>query len=154
MIYQDLPSAVWHISRCFITCLFCFFFSPFFSSRHPHAFSFSLSLVVGHFPIECLEDHEVTQLLRCFSSDYPQTRNICLDGAMAHHLQQCYYHLRLFKNWLISGQDDLECLYGTARLTLCPLLIWQGQFYCLLYGMLSALRNNSKLRYSFRQLPF
>lgn len=125
------------------------FISP--SSR----FSFSLSLVVGHFPVECLEDHEVTQLLRCFSSDYPQTRNIGLDGAMAHHLHQCSYHLRLFKNWLTSGQDDLECLYGTARLTLCPLLLWQGQFYCLLYGMLYALRNNSKqLHYSFRQLPF
>ncbi|XP_040198447.1 inositol hexakisphosphate and diphosphoinositol-pentakisphosphate kinase 1 isoform X3 [Rana temporaria] len=69
---------------------------------------------------ECLEDHEVTQLLRCFSSDYPQTRNICLDGAMAHHLQQCSYHLRLFKNWLISGQDDLECLYGFEGCSMVP----------------------------------
>ncbi|XP_072258589.1 inositol hexakisphosphate and diphosphoinositol-pentakisphosphate kinase 1 isoform X3 [Pyxicephalus adspersus] len=69
---------------------------------------------------ECLEDHEVTQLLRRFSSDYPQTRNICLDGAMAHHLHQCYYHLRLFKNWLISGQDDLECLYGFEGCSMVP----------------------------------
>ncbi|XP_072258592.1 inositol hexakisphosphate and diphosphoinositol-pentakisphosphate kinase 1 isoform X6 [Pyxicephalus adspersus] len=70
--------------------------------------------------LECLEDHEVTQLLRRFSSDYPQTRNICLDGAMAHHLHQCYYHLRLFKNWLISGQDDLECLYGFEGCSMVP----------------------------------
>ncbi|XP_077329481.1 inositol hexakisphosphate and diphosphoinositol-pentakisphosphate kinase 1 isoform X16 [Lithobates pipiens] len=70
--------------------------------------------------LECLEDHEVTQLLRCFSSDYPQTRNICLDGAMAHHLHQCSYHLRLFKNWLTSGQDDLECLYGFEGCSMVP----------------------------------
>ncbi|KAG9489223.1 hypothetical protein GDO78_005298 [Eleutherodactylus coqui] len=69
---------------------------------------------------ECLEDHEVAQLLRSFSSDYPQSRNICLDGAMAHHLHQCYYHLRLFKNWLISGQDDLECLYGFEGCSMVP----------------------------------
>ncbi|XP_073474643.1 inositol hexakisphosphate and diphosphoinositol-pentakisphosphate kinase 1 isoform X7 [Aquarana catesbeiana] len=69
---------------------------------------------------ECLEDHEVTQLLRCFSSDYPQTRNIGLDGAMAHHLHQCSYHLRLFKNWLTSGQDDLECLYGFEGCSMVP----------------------------------
>ncbi|KAM9313157.1 inositol hexakisphosphate and diphosphoinositol-pentakisphosphate kinase 1 [Gastrophryne carolinensis] len=69
---------------------------------------------------ECLEDHEVAQLLRRFSSDYPQSRNIYLDGAMAHHLHQCYYHLRLFKNWLISGQDDLECLYGFEGCSMVP----------------------------------
>ncbi|XP_075063966.1 inositol hexakisphosphate and diphosphoinositol-pentakisphosphate kinase 1 isoform X6 [Mixophyes fleayi] len=70
--------------------------------------------------LECLEDHEVAQLLRRFSSDYPQSRNIYLDGAMAHHLHQCYYHLRLFKNWLISGQDDLECLYGFEGCSMVP----------------------------------
>ncbi|XP_040270027.1 inositol hexakisphosphate and diphosphoinositol-pentakisphosphate kinase 1 isoform X2 [Bufo bufo] len=69
---------------------------------------------------ECLEDHEVAQLLRSFSSDYPQSRNIFLDGAMAHHLHQCNYHLRLFKNWLISGQDDLECLYGFEGCSMVP----------------------------------
>ncbi|XP_073424691.1 inositol hexakisphosphate and diphosphoinositol-pentakisphosphate kinase 1 isoform X2 [Dendrobates tinctorius] len=69
---------------------------------------------------ECLEDHEVAQLLRHFSSEYPQSRNICLDGAMAQHLHQCYYHLRLFKNWLISGQDDLECLYGFEGCSMVP----------------------------------
>ncbi|KAM4038217.1 inositol hexakisphosphate and diphosphoinositol-pentakisphosphate kinase 1 isoform 5-T6 [Anomaloglossus baeobatrachus] len=70
--------------------------------------------------LECLEDHEVAQLLRHFSSEYPQSRNIYLDGAMAHHLHQCYYHLRLFKNWLISGQDDLECLYGFEGCSMVP----------------------------------
>ncbi|XP_072004479.1 inositol hexakisphosphate and diphosphoinositol-pentakisphosphate kinase 1 isoform X5 [Engystomops pustulosus] len=70
--------------------------------------------------LECLEDHEVAQLLRRFSSDYPQSRNVCLDGAMAHHLHQCSYHLRLFKNWLISGQDDLECLYGFEGCSMVP----------------------------------
>ncbi|XP_041444199.1 inositol hexakisphosphate and diphosphoinositol-pentakisphosphate kinase 1 isoform X2 [Xenopus laevis] len=69
---------------------------------------------------ECLEDHEVTQLLRCFSCDCSQSRNICLDQAMAHHLHQCYYHLRLFKNWLISGQEDLECLYGFEGCSMVP----------------------------------
>ncbi|XP_063781961.1 inositol hexakisphosphate and diphosphoinositol-pentakisphosphate kinase 1 isoform X4 [Pseudophryne corroboree] len=69
---------------------------------------------------ECLEDHEVAQLLRHFSSEYPQSRNICLDGALAHHLHQCYYHLRLFKNWLISGQDDMECLYGFEGCSMVP----------------------------------
>uniref|UniRef100_A0A8B9Z3L8 Uncharacterized protein n=1 Tax=Buteo japonicus TaxID=224669 RepID=A0A8B9Z3L8_9AVES len=61
------------------------------------------------------EHHHVAQLLRRFSSDYATSRNISLDATLAHHLQQCSYHLRLFRSWLISGQDDLECLYGTAR---------------------------------------
>ncbi|XP_041442750.1 inositol hexakisphosphate and diphosphoinositol-pentakisphosphate kinase 2 isoform X3 [Xenopus laevis] len=69
---------------------------------------------------ECLEDHEVAQLLRRFSCDCAQSRNICLDRAMAHHLHQCYYHLRLFKNWLISGHDDLECLYGFEGCSMVP----------------------------------
>ncbi|XP_053317981.1 inositol hexakisphosphate and diphosphoinositol-pentakisphosphate kinase 1 isoform X2 [Spea bombifrons] len=69
---------------------------------------------------ECLEDQEVTQLLRRFSSEYPESRNVYLDGAMAHHLHQCYYHLRLFKNWLISGQDDMECLYGFEGCSMVP----------------------------------
>ncbi|XP_075431628.1 inositol hexakisphosphate and diphosphoinositol-pentakisphosphate kinase 1 isoform X3 [Ascaphus truei] len=69
---------------------------------------------------ECLEDLEVAQLLRSFSSEYPQARNICLDGAMAHHLHQCSYHLRLFKNWLVSGQDDLGCLYGFEGCSMVP----------------------------------
>uniref|UniRef100_A0A803XRY7 Uncharacterized protein n=1 Tax=Meleagris gallopavo TaxID=9103 RepID=A0A803XRY7_MELGA len=63
-------------------------------------------------------------LLRRFSSDYATSRNISLDATLAHHLQQCSYHLRLFRSWLISGQDDLECLYGTARCScLSPVLL-------------------------------
>ncbi|XP_063305030.1 inositol hexakisphosphate and diphosphoinositol-pentakisphosphate kinase 1 isoform X2 [Pelobates fuscus] len=71
---------------------------------------------------ECLEEKEVAQLLRRFSSEYPQTSNVCLDGAMAHHLRQCYYHLRLFRNWLISGQDDLDldCFYGFEGCSMVP----------------------------------
>ncbi|XP_063305029.1 inositol hexakisphosphate and diphosphoinositol-pentakisphosphate kinase 1 isoform X1 [Pelobates fuscus] len=72
--------------------------------------------------LECLEEKEVAQLLRRFSSEYPQTSNVCLDGAMAHHLRQCYYHLRLFRNWLISGQDDLDldCFYGFEGCSMVP----------------------------------
>uniref|UniRef100_A0A8C3XJY2 Uncharacterized protein n=1 Tax=Chelydra serpentina TaxID=8475 RepID=A0A8C3XJY2_CHESE len=65
--------------------------------------------------IYVLEHHRVAQLLCRFSSDYAMRRNISLDATLAHHLHQCSYHLRLFRSWLISGQDDLECLYGTAR---------------------------------------
>uniref|UniRef100_A0A8D0HFU8 Uncharacterized protein n=1 Tax=Sphenodon punctatus TaxID=8508 RepID=A0A8D0HFU8_SPHPU len=64
-------------------------------------------------------DVRVAQLLRHFSSDYSMSQNTSLDAALAHHLRQCSYHLRLFRNWLISGQGDLGCLYGTARLQPC-----------------------------------
>ncbi|KAK4821294.1 hypothetical protein QYF61_018043 [Mycteria americana] len=62
---------------------------------------------------DAFEHHHVAQLLRRFSSDYATSRNISLDATLAHHLQQCSYHLRLFRSWLTSGQDDLECLYGS-----------------------------------------
>lgn len=61
---------------------------------------------------EPLEEHHVAQLLRCFSTDLSLGRHLSLDGAQAHHLHQCSYHLRLFRNWLISGQDPLEYLHG------------------------------------------
>lgn len=61
---------------------------------------------------EPLEEHHVAQLLRRFSTDLSVGRHISLDSALAHHLHQCSYHLRLFRNWLISGQDPLEYLYG------------------------------------------
>lgn len=61
---------------------------------------------------EPLEEHHVAQLLRCFSTDHSLGRHLSLDGAQAHHLHQCSYHLRLFRNWLISGQDPLEYLHG------------------------------------------
>lgn len=78
----------------------------------------------GPFPPDVLEHQHVAQLLRRFSSDCATSRTICLDATLAHHLQQCSYHLRLFRSWLISGQDDLECLYGTARCScLCPVLL-------------------------------
>uniref|UniRef100_A0A8C8XL33 Uncharacterized protein n=1 Tax=Panthera leo TaxID=9689 RepID=A0A8C8XL33_PANLE len=63
---------------------------------------------------ELLDDqHPVVRLLRSFSSDCPGGRPVSLDATLAHHLHQCSYHLRLFRNWLRSGQDDPECLYGT-----------------------------------------
>lgn len=61
---------------------------------------------------EPLEQHHVAQLLRCFSTDLSLGRHLSLDGALAHHLHLCSYHLRLFRNWLISGQEPLESLHG------------------------------------------
>ncbi|KAM6058734.1 inositol hexakisphosphate and diphosphoinositol-pentakisphosphate kinase 1 isoform 4-T4 [Chlamydotis macqueenii] len=69
---------------------------------------------------DALEHHHVAQLLRRFSSDCATSRNISLDATLAHHLQQCSYHLRLFRSWLISGQDDLECLYGFEGCSMVP----------------------------------
>lgn len=81
--------------------------------------SMLLLLLLLHCPVlppssssEPLEEHHVAQLLRCFSTDLSLGCDLCLDGALAHHLHQCSYHLRLFRNWLISGQDPLEYLYG------------------------------------------
>ncbi|XP_074822827.1 inositol hexakisphosphate and diphosphoinositol-pentakisphosphate kinase 1 isoform X2 [Natator depressus] len=69
---------------------------------------------------DVLEHHRVAQLLCRFSSDYAMRRNISLDATLAHHLPQCSYHLRLFRSWLISGQDDLECLYGFEGCSMVP----------------------------------
>ncbi|XP_021097355.1 inositol hexakisphosphate and diphosphoinositol-pentakisphosphate kinase 1 isoform X3 [Heterocephalus glaber] len=70
---------------------------------------------------ELLDDqHPVVRLLRGFSSDCPGCRPVSLDAALAHHLHQCSYHLRLFRNWLHSGQDDPECLYGFEGCSMVP----------------------------------
>ncbi|XP_070765512.1 inositol hexakisphosphate and diphosphoinositol-pentakisphosphate kinase 2 [Enoplosus armatus] len=69
---------------------------------------------------EPLEEHHVAQLLRCFSTDLSLGRHLSLDGALAHHLHQCSYHLRLFRNWLISGQDPLEYLHGFEGCSMVP----------------------------------
>ncbi|KAM8781422.1 inositol hexakisphosphate and diphosphoinositol-pentakisphosphate kinase 1 isoform 9-T12 [Rhynchonycteris naso] len=54
--------------------------------------------------LELLDDqHPVVRLLRSFSSDCPGGRPVSLDATLAHHLHQCSYHLRLFRNWLRSG---------------------------------------------------
>uniref|UniRef100_A0A3B3WSK6 Uncharacterized protein n=1 Tax=Poecilia mexicana TaxID=48701 RepID=A0A3B3WSK6_9TELE len=63
-----------------------------------------------------VEEHHVAQLLRFLSTDLSSgRRQLSLDHALAHHLHQCSYHLRLFRNWLISGQDPLECLHGQPQ---------------------------------------
>ncbi|KAB1277689.1 Inositol hexakisphosphate and diphosphoinositol-pentakisphosphate kinase 1 [Camelus dromedarius] len=68
---------------------------------------------------ELLDDqHPVVRLLRSFSSDCTGGRPVSLDATLAHHLHQCSYHLRLFRNWLRSGRDDPECLYAEITLTL------------------------------------
>ncbi|XP_041034111.1 inositol hexakisphosphate and diphosphoinositol-pentakisphosphate kinase 2-like isoform X8 [Carcharodon carcharias] len=69
--------------------------------------------------LDLLDNHHVAQLLRRFSADNSFAQNLALDGALARHLHQCSYHIRLFKNWLISGQDDINCLYGIT----CTLLL-------------------------------
>ncbi|XP_029377847.1 inositol hexakisphosphate and diphosphoinositol-pentakisphosphate kinase 2 isoform X1 [Echeneis naucrates] len=37
---------------------------------------------------------------------------LAVDGATAHHLHHCPYHLRLFRTWLMSGQELPESLHG------------------------------------------
>uniref|UniRef100_A0A9J8BUT7 Inositol hexakisphosphate and diphosphoinositol-pentakisphosphate kinase n=1 Tax=Cyprinus carpio carpio TaxID=630221 RepID=A0A9J8BUT7_CYPCA len=70
--------------------------------------------------LEPLEEHQVAQLLRRFSTDPNIGYPFCVDSAFAHHLHQCSYHLRLFRNWLISGQDPLEYLYGFEGCSMVP----------------------------------
>ncbi|XP_078056052.1 inositol hexakisphosphate and diphosphoinositol-pentakisphosphate kinase 2 isoform X3 [Mustelus asterias] len=69
---------------------------------------------------DLLDNHHVAQLLRRFSADNSFAQNLALDGALARHLHQCSYHIRLFKNWLISGQDDINCLYGFEGCSMVP----------------------------------
>uniref|UniRef100_A0A8C2B3L9 Inositol hexakisphosphate and diphosphoinositol-pentakisphosphate kinase n=2 Tax=Cyprinus carpio TaxID=7962 RepID=A0A8C2B3L9_CYPCA len=69
---------------------------------------------------ETLQEHQVAQLLRRFSTDPNIGHPFCLDSAFAHHLHQCSYHLRLFRNWLISGQDPLDYLYGFEGCSMVP----------------------------------
>ncbi|XP_049448987.1 inositol hexakisphosphate and diphosphoinositol-pentakisphosphate kinase 2 isoform X9 [Epinephelus fuscoguttatus] len=70
--------------------------------------------------LEPMEEHRMAQLLRHFSNDPNLGRHLCLDGALAHHLHQCSYHLRLFRNWLISGQGPLEYLHGFEGCSMVP----------------------------------
>ncbi|XP_010764896.1 inositol hexakisphosphate and diphosphoinositol-pentakisphosphate kinase 1-like [Notothenia coriiceps] len=71
-------------------------------------------------PSEPLDEQRVAQLLRRFSTDLSLGRHLSLDGALAHHLHQCSYHLRLFRNWLISGQDPVEYLHGFEGCSMVP----------------------------------
>ncbi|XP_028971172.2 inositol hexakisphosphate and diphosphoinositol-pentakisphosphate kinase 2 isoform X5 [Esox lucius] len=72
---------------------------------------------------EPLDEHHVAQLLRRLSND--PALLFCpalpsLDRAMTQHLHQCPYHLRLLRNWLVSGQDLPECLYGFEGCSMVP----------------------------------
>ncbi|XP_049903471.1 inositol hexakisphosphate and diphosphoinositol-pentakisphosphate kinase 2 isoform X3 [Epinephelus moara] len=79
------------------------------------------SVSFAKFPTnEPMEEHRMAQLLRHFSNDPNLGRHLCLDGALAHHLHQCSYHLRLFRNWLISGQGPLEYLHGFEGCSMVP----------------------------------
>ncbi|KAM9825167.1 inositol hexakisphosphate and diphosphoinositol-pentakisphosphate kinase 2 isoform X4 [Syngnathus typhle] len=69
---------------------------------------------------EPLEEHHVAQLLSRFSSELSLGCHLSLDGALTHHLHQCSYHLRLFRNWLISGQDPIEYLHGFEGCSMVP----------------------------------
>uniref|UniRef100_A0A6I8PJP9 Inositol hexakisphosphate and diphosphoinositol-pentakisphosphate kinase n=1 Tax=Ornithorhynchus anatinus TaxID=9258 RepID=A0A6I8PJP9_ORNAN len=66
------------------------------------------------------EQHPVVRLLRSFSSECPGGWPLSLDATLAHHLHQCSYHLRLFRNWLRSGGGDPECLYGFEGCSMVP----------------------------------
>ncbi|XP_058854959.1 inositol hexakisphosphate and diphosphoinositol-pentakisphosphate kinase 1-like isoform X10 [Acipenser ruthenus] len=74
---------------------------------------------------EALEEHHVAQLLRRFSTDQALGRHLSMDRALAHHLHHCSYHLRLFRNWLISGQDTIECLYASAGAHRSPNVLYK-----------------------------
>uniref|UniRef100_A0A8C5FW84 Inositol hexakisphosphate and diphosphoinositol-pentakisphosphate kinase n=1 Tax=Gadus morhua TaxID=8049 RepID=A0A8C5FW84_GADMO len=69
---------------------------------------------------EPLEDHHVAQLLNRFSIDLSRGGHLCLDGALAHHLHQCSYHLRLFRKLARLGQDPLEYIYGFEGCSMVP----------------------------------
>ncbi|XP_044048642.1 inositol hexakisphosphate and diphosphoinositol-pentakisphosphate kinase 2 isoform X2 [Siniperca chuatsi] len=43
-----------------------------------------------------------------------------VDGAMAHHLLHCPYHLHLLKTWLMSGQELPESLHGFEGCSMVP----------------------------------
>ncbi|KAM9352050.1 inositol hexakisphosphate and diphosphoinositol-pentakisphosphate kinase 2 [Symphorus nematophorus] len=45
---------------------------------------------------------------------------LAVDGAMAHHLRHCPYHLRLLKSWLMSGQELPESLHGFEGCSMVP----------------------------------
>ncbi|XP_041693758.1 inositol hexakisphosphate and diphosphoinositol-pentakisphosphate kinase 2 isoform X2 [Coregonus clupeaformis] len=73
--------------------------------------------------LEPLDEHHVAQLLKGLFTDpvllcCPSLAS--LDRAMAHHLHQCPYHLRLLMNCLVSGQDLPECLYGFEGCSMVP----------------------------------
>ncbi|XP_032379534.1 inositol hexakisphosphate and diphosphoinositol-pentakisphosphate kinase 2 isoform X4 [Etheostoma spectabile] len=45
---------------------------------------------------------------------------LAVDGAIAHHLCHCPYHLPLLKSWLMSGQELPESLHGFEGCSMVP----------------------------------
>ncbi|KAI3371062.1 hypothetical protein L3Q82_023697, partial [Scortum barcoo] len=45
---------------------------------------------------------------------------LAVDGATAHHLRHCPYHLHLLKTWLMSGQELPESLHGFEGCSMVP----------------------------------
>ncbi|XP_053128434.1 inositol hexakisphosphate and diphosphoinositol-pentakisphosphate kinase 1 isoform X2 [Hemicordylus capensis] len=58
--------------------------------------------------------------LRRSSSDLAAHQPVSRDAALAHHLHQCSYHLRLFRTWLVSGWGDLDSLDGFEGCSMVP----------------------------------
>ncbi|XP_077173886.1 inositol hexakisphosphate and diphosphoinositol-pentakisphosphate kinase 1 isoform X3 [Paroedura picta] len=85
----------------------------------PAAKRFSVSFA-KHPTNDELEGECLAWLLRRFSSDFATSRNISLDAPLSRHLHQCFYHLRLFRKWLVSGRDDLESLDGFEGCSMVP----------------------------------
>uniref|UniRef100_A0A3Q3QZG7 Uncharacterized protein n=1 Tax=Monopterus albus TaxID=43700 RepID=A0A3Q3QZG7_MONAL len=46
---------------------------------------------------------------------------LAMDGAMAHHLHHCPYHLRLLETWLVSRQELPESLHSRPPCSLLSL---------------------------------
>uniref|UniRef100_A0A667ZE94 Inositol hexakisphosphate and diphosphoinositol-pentakisphosphate kinase n=1 Tax=Myripristis murdjan TaxID=586833 RepID=A0A667ZE94_9TELE len=68
------------------------------------------------------DEHHVAQMLGGLPTElallgFPL---LAVDGAIAHHLRHCPYHLRLLKSWLVSGQEFPESLHGFEGCSMVP----------------------------------
>lgn len=79
-----------------------------------------VSLLSASYPSEPPEEHHIVQHLGPQNPSEPAPLGfppLAVDGAMAHHLHRCPYHLRLFTNWLVSGQEPPMSLHGQPQQT-------------------------------------
>uniref|UniRef100_A0A8C4I0I7 Inositol hexakisphosphate and diphosphoinositol-pentakisphosphate kinase n=1 Tax=Dicentrarchus labrax TaxID=13489 RepID=A0A8C4I0I7_DICLA len=73
-------------------------------------------------PSEPSDELQVVKLLRGLPAE-PALLGfapLAVDGAMAHHLRHCPYHLRRLKSWLMSGQELPESLHGFEGCSMVP----------------------------------